>query len=139
MSVLDYSVKRTVTLRTEAINDEQRTLTYKALDGDVLKLYPSYQFAIAVSDVKWTIEYEKALPVVPTPEIYMVLALPCVQGEIFGGLKVKNVVSGEVTDLNVYGLFFAIGHESATKFLDEQLEVDSNGYVITKPGTDLVG
>ncbi|CAA3000339.1 MLP 34 [Olea europaea subsp. europaea] len=72
-------ITQTVTLRTEAINDEQRTVTYKPLEGDVLKLYPSYQFTIAVSDgsVKWTIEYEKALPVVPPPEIYMVLALGC--------------------------------------------------------------
>ncbi|CAA2982729.1 thioredoxin reductase NTRB-like [Olea europaea subsp. europaea] len=52
-----------------------------------------------------------------------------------GGLKVKNVVGGEVTDLNVSGLFFAIGHEPATKFLDGQLAVESDGYVVTKPGT----
>ncbi|GJR27917.1 thioredoxin reductase NTRB-like protein [Tanacetum coccineum] len=52
-----------------------------------------------------------------------------------GGLKVKNVVSGEVSDLKVNGLFFAIGHEPATKFLDGQLELDSDGYVVTKPGS----
>ena len=55
--------------------------------------------------------------------------------KVLGGLKVKNVVSGEVSDLKVSGLFFAIGHEPATKFLDGQLELDSDGYVITKPGT----
>ncbi|KAK4490001.1 hypothetical protein RD792_000655 [Penstemon davidsonii] len=54
-----------------------------------------------------------------------------------GGLKVKNLVSGEVSDLVVSGLFFAIGHEPATKFLDGQLEMDSDGYVVTKPGTTL--
>ncbi|KAI3938068.1 hypothetical protein MKW98_018624 [Papaver atlanticum] len=53
------------------------------------------------------------------------------------GLKVKNLVSGETTDLDVSGLFFAIGHEPATKFLDGQLELDSDGYVATKPGTTL--
>ena len=52
-----------------------------------------------------------------------------------GGLKVENVVTKEVTDLKVSGLFFAIGHEPATKFLDGQLELDSDGYVVTKPGT----
>ncbi|KAL5707296.1 thioredoxin-disulfide reductase [Ranunculus cassubicifolius] len=51
------------------------------------------------------------------------------------GLKVSNVANGEVTDLKVSGLFFAIGHEPATKFLDGQLELDSDGYVVTKPGT----
>nr|XP_043607160.1 thioredoxin reductase NTRB-like [Erigeron canadensis] len=54
---------------------------------------------------------------------------------VLGGLKVKNVVSGEVSDLPVNGLFFAIGHEPATKFLDGQLELDSDGYVVTKPGS----
>ncbi|KAL0798506.1 hypothetical protein Bca101_053681 [Brassica carinata] len=38
--------------------------------------------------------------------------------DVLGGVKVKNVVSGEVLDLKVCGLFFAIGHEPATKFLD---------------------
>ncbi|MCL7042999.1 hypothetical protein MKW94_006636 [Papaver nudicaule] len=54
-----------------------------------------------------------------------------------GGLKVKNLVSGATTDLEVSGLFFAIGHEPATKFLDGQLELDSDGYVVTTPGTTL--
>ncbi|CAL5054709.1 unnamed protein product [Urochloa decumbens] len=51
------------------------------------------------------------------------------------GVKVKNLVSGEVSDLQVAGLFFAIGHEPATKFLGGQLELDSDGYVATKPGS----
>ncbi|KAB2634233.1 thioredoxin reductase NTRB-like [Pyrus ussuriensis x Pyrus communis] len=51
------------------------------------------------------------------------------------GLKVKDVVTGEVSDLKVSGLFFAIGHEPATKFLDGQLELHADGYVATKPGT----
>lgn len=57
--------------------------------------------------------------------------------EKLAGLKVKNVVSGVVSDLEVSGLFFAIGHEPATKFLDGQLEVDSDGYVVTKPGSTI--
>lgn len=56
---------------------------------------------------------------------------------LLGGLKVKNVVNGEISDLQVSGLFFAIGHEPATKFLDGQLELDSDGYVVTKPGTTI--
>ncbi|KAF3510042.1 hypothetical protein F2Q69_00008748 [Brassica cretica] len=43
---------------------------------------------------------------------------------VLGGLKVKNVVTGDVSDLKVSELFFAIGHEPATKFLDGQLELD---------------
>ncbi|KAG0623272.1 hypothetical protein M758_3G161300 [Ceratodon purpureus] len=50
-------------------------------------------------------------------------------------LKVKNLVSGEETSLEVNGLFFAIGHEPASKFLGGQVETDKDGYVVTKPGT----
>ena len=32
-------------------------------------------------------------------------------------------------------MFFAIGHEPATKFLDGQMELDFGGYVVIKPGT----
>ncbi|CAL5038355.1 unnamed protein product [Urochloa decumbens] len=56
-------------------------------------------------------------------------------GGPLAGVKVKNVVSGEVSNLQVAGLFFAIGHEPATKFLGGQLELDSDGYVVTKPGS----
>jgi thioredoxin reductase len=50
-------------------------------------------------------------------------------------LQVKNLKTGIVTDLEVSGLFFAIGHEPASKFLGGQLDTDSDGYVLTKPGT----
>ncbi|XP_008796259.2 LOW QUALITY PROTEIN: thioredoxin reductase NTRB-like [Phoenix dactylifera] len=51
------------------------------------------------------------------------------------GLKVRNVVTGEISDLKVSGLFFAIGHEPASKFLGGQLELDSDRYIVTKPGS----
>ncbi|WVZ73964.1 hypothetical protein U9M48_022210 [Paspalum notatum var. saurae] len=56
-------------------------------------------------------------------------------GGPLAGVKVKNLVSGEVSDLQVSGLFFAIGHEPATKFLGGQLDLDSDGYMATKPGS----
>ncbi|KAF3975790.1 hypothetical protein CMV_000984 [Castanea mollissima] len=55
--------------------------------------------------------------------------------KVLGGLKVKNVLSREISDLKVLGLFFAIGHKPATKFLDGQTKLDSGGYVVTKPRT----
>ncbi|KAK6258052.1 hypothetical protein SCA6_012526 [Theobroma cacao] len=54
---------------------------------------------------------------------------------VLGGREVKNLLTGEVSDLKVSGLFFAIGHEPATKFLEGQLQLDSDGYILTKPGT----
>jgi thioredoxin reductase (NADPH) len=53
---------------------------------------------------------------------------------LLGGIKVKNLKTGVVTDVEVNGLFFAIGHEPATKFLGGQLKLDLDGYVITEPG-----
>ena len=47
----------------------------------------------------------------------------------------KNIVTGETSVLTVSGLFFAIGHEPASKFLAGQVEMDSDGYIITRPGT----
>ncbi|AQK58784.1 thioredoxin reductase [Zea mays] len=53
---------------------------------------------------------------------------------LLAGVKVENLVSGEVKDLQVAGLFFAIGHTPATEFLGGQLQLDSpSGYVVTKP------
>ena len=45
----------------------------------------------------------------------------------------KNVLSGEVSDLKVSGLYLAIGHEPTTKFLDGQMEVNSGGHVVMIP------
>lgn len=52
-----------------------------------------------------------------------------------GGLKVKDIKTDEVKDLKVNGLFFAIGHEPASKFLSGQLKTDADGYIKTTPGS----
>lgn len=38
-------------------------------------------------------------------------------------------------ELDVGGLFYAIGHEPATKFLDGQIELDEAGYIKTHDGS----
>lgn len=37
--------------------------------------------------------------------------------------------------MKLNGLFFAIGHDRATEFLEEQLELELDGYVVPKPGS----
>ena len=49
------------------------------------------------------------------------------------GLKIKNVKSNKVEDLKIDGLFIAIGHDPATQLFKNQLEMDKEGYLITKP------
>ncbi len=49
------------------------------------------------------------------------------------GLKIKNLKSNEVTELKIDGLFIAIGHDPATELFKDQLDMDKEGYLITKP------
>lgn len=51
------------------------------------------------------------------------------------GALIKNLVSGEITKLEAEGIFIAIGHTPNTGLFKDQLELDSEGYIITKPGT----
>lgn len=51
------------------------------------------------------------------------------------GLRIKNSKTGAVTDLNVAGVFVAIGHSPNTKLFKGQLEMDETGYLITRNGT----
>lgn len=45
--------------------------------------------------------------------------------------------AGEETTLTVSGLFYAIGHVPNSKFLNGQLNIDKEGYVITQKGSTL--
>lgn len=49
------------------------------------------------------------------------------------GVKLKDTVTGEISTLDVKGLFIAIGHTPATKFLKGSgIELDESGYVALK-------
>ena len=49
------------------------------------------------------------------------------------GIKIKNVKTSKITKINVHGLFIAIGHDPATSLFKGQLDMDKEGYLITKP------
>ena len=49
------------------------------------------------------------------------------------GLKIKNVKTNETKELKIDGLFIAIGHDPSTELFKNQLEMDKEGYLITKP------
>jgi len=51
------------------------------------------------------------------------------------GLKLRDTVTGETSELAVAGAFEAIGHVPNVGFLNGQLELDSQGYIVVKPGT----
>jgi thioredoxin reductase (NADPH) len=52
-------------------------------------------------------------------------------------LTIQNVITGETEELATNGLFYAVGHEPATKWLEGQVSTDEEGYIKTQPGTSL--
>ena len=48
-------------------------------------------------------------------------------------IKIKNLKTNAITELKVDGLFIAIGHDPATSLFKDQLNMDKEGYLITKP------
>jgi len=50
------------------------------------------------------------------------------------GVRLRDVKSGAARDIPLDGFFLAIGHIPNTKFLEGQLPLDADGYVVVKPG-----
>jgi thioredoxin reductase (NADPH) len=48
------------------------------------------------------------------------------------GLKLRNVKSGEISDLAVDGLFMGIGHTPNTDAFKGQLDLDEKGYIVAR-------
>ena len=51
------------------------------------------------------------------------------------GLVLRDVETAETSDLAVSGVFVAIGHDPNTKLFVGQLDLDADGYILTRPGT----
>ena len=49
------------------------------------------------------------------------------------GIKIKSTKNNSIKELKVDGLFIAIGHDPATSLFKNQLKMDEEGYLITKP------
>ena len=56
---------------------------------------------------------------------------------VLQGLKIKNNQTNQESEIAINGLFYAIGHKPNTDFLDNQIDLDESGYIITKPGSTL--
>ena len=53
------------------------------------------------------------------------------------GIKLKNRIDGNVSDLKVDGVFVAIGHDPATQIFKGKVKMDDEGYIITSPDSTL--
>ncbi len=49
------------------------------------------------------------------------------------GARIKNVNTGEVSELSVEGVFIAIGHDPNTELFKGRLDMDDDGYIVTAP------
>ena len=47
------------------------------------------------------------------------------------GAKLRDIVTGEITQIRVDGVFIAIGHEPATALFKDQVEMTPSGYIVT--------
>jgi thioredoxin reductase (NADPH) len=56
------------------------------------------------------------------------------RGEVTG-ITLRNLKTGELSDLAVDGVFIAIGHTPNTKLFKGQIELDANGYIVTHSGS----
>ena len=48
-------------------------------------------------------------------------------------LTIKNLKDNQTRELKVHGLFVAIGHQPSTQIFKNKIEMDDEGYIITKP------
>ncbi|RZS37616.1 thioredoxin reductase (NADPH) [Herbihabitans rhizosphaerae] len=51
------------------------------------------------------------------------------------GVKLRDTITGEISELAVSGFFVAIGHDPRSELVKGQIDLDSDGYVITKGRT----
>ena len=51
------------------------------------------------------------------------------------GVKLRDTKTGEITERQVHGVFVAIGHDPATNVFKGKVEMDDEGYILTKVGT----
>ena len=52
--------------------------------------------------------------------------------QVVGGLRIFNNLTGEKEEIKITGLFIANGHKPNTDIFKDQLEMDDDGYLITK-------
>jgi len=49
------------------------------------------------------------------------------------GVVIENTNDQNISKIDTHGIFVAIGHDPATKIFTNQIEMDDEGYIITKP------
>jgi thioredoxin reductase (NADPH) len=53
------------------------------------------------------------------------------------GARIRNTKDGSIKELKISGFFVAIGHTPNTAIFKDYLDMDEQGYLITKPGSSI--
>lgn len=56
-------------------------------------------------------------------------------GTTVDGIRLHDTQTGRLSELAVDGVFIAIGHTPTTALFRDKLDLDSDGYILTSPGT----
>ncbi len=56
-------------------------------------------------------------------------------GDAVTGIRLRDTITGDVSDLAAEGVFVAIGHTPNTELFQGQLDLDPRGYLLTYRGT----
>ena len=55
--------------------------------------------------------------------------------DVVTGVRLRNIVTGKISDMPCAGVFVAIGHRPNTALFSSQLDLDGKGYIRTHSGT----
>ncbi len=55
--------------------------------------------------------------------------------KVLTSVRIRNLKTDKTHIVHAGGLFYAIGHEPNTSFLERQVKLDEQGYIVTHPGT----
>lgn len=59
-----------------------------------------------------------------------------VEQGVVTGVVLRNVKNDTIRQIEVDGVFVAIGHTPNTKLVAGQVDLDANGYIVTRRGTE---
>lgn len=80
--------------------------------------------------------YHKALEEAENVEFHWNSAVESIRGEgQLTGIQLRNLVSGELQDLPLEGLFISVGRNPATELFQGQLQLDASGYIVADEST----
>ncbi|XP_057791536.1 kirola-like [Salvia miltiorrhiza] len=78
VKLVEYVLGKAMSLKvkTDEINDGERSMTMRAVEGDILQLYSTFVCKISITDgsVNWSFEFEKNNESAPNPDDYAKLA-----------------------------------------------------------------